>query len=119
MKLIEKLKAKQQEKRIEQKRKRLMKRIKNGELKVTPKGMAFYEYVERISAGTLKPEDYIEVYEEDFSSIVEFLKKTMRSRKLPIEPTEESIRKLAATIYCDVWREPYEYTRDHLNLGED
>ena len=77
--------------------------VKSGELKMTPRGMAFYEYVRRIATNELAPEDRIAAYEEDFEALGEMMKRHLDSSTY----TKEELRRIFATAHTIKFAEAY------------
>lgn len=82
--------------------------VKSGELKMTPKGMAFYEYVRRIAANELAPEDRIESYERDFEALGEMMKRHLDNSAY----TKEELRRIFATAHTIKFAEAYRIAKE-------
>ena len=85
--------------------------LKSGELKMTPKGIMFYEYVRSIATNELTPEDRIESYEEDFEALGEI----MRRRLGNTDYTKEELRRIFATAYTMRFAEAHRMAKGMLN----
>lgn len=82
--------------------------IKNGSLKMTPKGIAFYEYVKRIAADELKPEDRIETYENEFKAMSEIMKRHLDESVY----TDKELRRILAIAHTQKFAEAYRITKE-------
>lgn len=85
--------------------------LKSGELKMTPKGIMFYEYVRSIAANELAPEDRIESYEEDFEALSEMMKKHLDDT----DYTKEELRRIFAAVHTMKFAEAYRMAKEMLN----
>ena len=85
--------------------------VKNDELKMTPKGIMFYEYVKRIALNELAPEDKIASYEEDFAALGEMMKRHLDDTGY----TEEELRRIFATAHTIRFKEAYDKAKEDLN----
>lgn len=85
--------------------------LKSGELKMTPKGIMFYEYVRSIATNELALEDRIESYEEDFAALGEMMKRHFDETGY----TEEELRRIFATAHTMRFAEAYRMAKGMLN----
>ena len=85
--------------------------LKSGELKMTPKGIMFYEYVRSIATNELAPEDRIESYEEDFEALGEMMKKHLDDTGY----TKEELRRIFAAAHTMKFAEAYRMAKGMLD----
>ena len=85
--------------------------LKSGELKMTPKGIMFYEYVRSIALNELAPEDRIESYEEDFAALGEMVKRFLGDT----DYTKEELRRIFAIAYTLNFATAYNKAKETLN----
>ena len=86
-------------------------RLRNGDLKMAPKGIMFYEYVRSIATNELAPEDRIESYERDFEALSEIMKRHLDNT----DYTEEELRRIFATAHTMKFAEAYRMAKGMLN----
>lgn len=86
-------------------------RIENGDLKMTPKGIKFYEYVKRIALNELLPEDKIGPYEEDFEALGEIMKCYLDDTGY----TQEELRRIFSVAYTLKFAAAYDKAKEDLN----
>ena len=86
-------------------------RVESGDLKMTPKGIMFYEYVKRIALNELPPEDRIGPYEEDFEALGEMMKHYLDDTGY----TQEELRRIFAVTYTLKFAEAYDKAKEALN----
>lgn len=85
--------------------------LRNGDLKMTPKGIMFYEYVRSIATNELAPEDRIESYEEDFEALGEMMKRHLGDTGC----TKEEFRRIFAMVHTMKFEEAYRMAKEGLN----
>lgn len=70
---------------------------------MSPKGIAFYEYVKRIAMDELKPEDRIETYENEFKAMSEIMKRHLDDSVY----TDKDLRIILAIAHTKKFAEAY------------
>lgn len=86
-------------------------RVENGDLKMSPKGIMFYEYVRRIALNELAPEDRIASYEEDFEALGEIMKRRLNDTSY----TKEELRRIFAIAHTLKFAAAYDRAKEALN----
>lgn len=90
----------------------LNRRIRSRELVMTPRGICYYEYMEKIAKDELAPDEYIASYEEGVEAMMAIASKRLENVE---KFSKKDLRKVCAMAHCIRFKQAYDMAKEGLN----